>query len=69
LDKWREGSLYDHIDVFANSLGYENAAIAIKLAMVPWDSIQDRNNFIHAITGDLPQGNDGRNYVSGTQRG
>lgn len=69
MDKWRVGSLYDHIDVFANSLGYENAAIAIKLAMIPWESVQDRNSFIHTITGDLPQGNDGRNYVSGTQRG
>jgi len=69
LDKWRVGSLYDHIDTFANSLGYENAAIAIKLAMVPWDSTQDRDSFINAITGQLPIGNDGHNYVSGTQRG
>jgi hypothetical protein len=67
VDKWREGSLYDHIDQFANSLGYENTAIAITLAMIPWESIEDRNSFIQAITGDSPKGNDGRNYVSGIQ--
>lgn len=65
MDKWREGTLYDHIDQFANSLGYENAAIAVTLAMIPWDSIEDRNDFIQAMTGDSPKGNDGRNYVSG----
>jgi hypothetical protein len=69
VDKWREGSLYDHIDQFANSLGYENAAIAVSLAMIPWESIEERNSFIQAITGDSPKGNDGRNYVSGIQRG
>jgi len=68
VDKWREGSLYDHIDQFANSLGYENAAIAITLAMVPWESVEDRNNFIGALTGDSPKGNDGQNYVSGIPR-
>jgi hypothetical protein len=69
MDKWREGSLYDHIDQFANSLGYENAAVAISLAMISWDSVEDRNSFIQAITGDSPKGNDGRNYISGIQKG
>lgn len=69
MDKWREGSLYDHIDQFANSLGYENAAVALSLAMISWDSIEDRNSFIQAITGDSPKGNDGRNYISGIQKG
>jgi hypothetical protein len=68
VDKWREGSLYDHIDQFANSLGYENAAVAITLAMIPWDSIEDRNNFIGALTGDSPKGDSGQNYVSGIPR-
>ena len=68
VDKWREGTLYDHIDQFASSLGYENAAIAISLAMVPWESIQDRNSFIYAITGDSPKGNDGREFISGMPR-
>ena len=68
VDKWREGTLYDHIDQFANSLGYENAAIAISLAMVPWESVQDRNSFIYAITGESPKGNDGREYISGIPR-
>lgn len=69
VDKWREGTLYDHIDQFANSLGYENAAIAVSLAMVPWESVEERNSFIQAITGDSPKGNDGRNYISGIPRG
>jgi len=62
VDKWREGTLYDHIDQFANS------AVAISLAMIPWESVQDRNSFIQAITGDSPKGNDGRDYVSGMPR-
>jgi hypothetical protein len=68
VDKWREGSLYDHIDQFANSLGYENAAVAITLAMIPWDSVEDRNNFIVSLTGDSPKGGNGQNYVSGIPR-
>lgn len=50
------GSLFDNIDKFANSLGYENAAIAIQLAMVPWDSPEERDIFIASITERSPQG-------------
>ena len=35
---WIPGGLFDNIDKFANSLGYQNAAIALELAMVPWKS-------------------------------
>ena len=69
VDRWRAGSLWDNIDQFASSLGYENAAIAIQLAMVPWDSTDDRDEFIGALTGDSPKGNSGQNYISGTPRG
>ena len=53
---WLPGSLFDNIDKFANSLGYQNAAIAIELAMQSWESPEDRNAFIYAITGDNIQG-------------
>jgi hypothetical protein len=69
MDKWREGSLWDNIDQFANSLGYENAAIAIHLSLIPWESIEDRDMFITELTGDSPKGNSGQNYVSGMPRG
>lgn len=53
---WLPGSLFDNVDKFANSLGYQNAGIAIELAMQSWESPEDRNAFIHAITGDNVQG-------------
>jgi hypothetical protein len=34
MNQWQEGTIFDNIDKFANSLGYENASIAIPLAMV-----------------------------------
>lgn len=54
--KWMRGSLFDNIDKFANSLGYENAAIVMQLAMVPWDSPEERDIFIASITERSPQG-------------
>lgn len=54
--KWVENNFFDHLDKFANSLGYENFAIAIPLAMVPWESPEDRDIFILTITGDEVQG-------------
>lgn len=54
--KWVYGSLYDSIDKFASSLGFENAAVALTLAMVPWDNPEDRDSFIEAITGRAPLG-------------
>lgn len=53
---WAKGTIYDNIDVIANSLGYENASIVIQLATVPWDSPEERDAFIAAITENAPQG-------------
>jgi hypothetical protein len=65
MDKWLYGSLYDSIDKFANSLGYENAAVALQLALVPWDSPEDRDAFISSITGEAPKGGETTNYITG----
>ena len=59
---WLPGSLFDNVDKFANSLGYQNAAIAIELAMQSWESPEDRNAFIYAITGDNIQGGTASKY-------
>lgn len=56
------GSLFDSIDKFANSLGYENAGIAIQLALVPWETPDERDLFIQAITGDDVQGGKEKTY-------
>ena len=56
--RWMENSFFDHLDKFANSLGYENYEIAIPLAMVPWESPEDRDIFIMAITGAEVKGGD-----------
>jgi hypothetical protein len=60
--EWQPGSLYDNIDRFASSLGYENASIAITLGMIPWESIDDRDDFIETITGDIPKGGNSTKY-------
>lgn len=60
--RWLPGGLFDNIDKFANSLGYQNAGIAIHLAMQPWESIEDRNEFIRSITGDDVQGGTEKMY-------
>jgi len=59
------GSIFDNVDKFANSLGYENAAIALQLALVPWDSPEDRDAFISSITGEAPKGGETTNYITG----
>ena len=59
---WKSGGLLDNIDKFANSLGYENSAIAIHLAMIPWATPEDRDSFITAITGSAPVGGDTFQY-------
>jgi hypothetical protein len=54
--RWVENNFFDHLDKFANSLGYDNYEIAIPLAMVPWESPEDRDIFILTITGNEVQG-------------
>lgn len=60
---WIPGGLFDNIDKFANSLGYQNAAIALELAMIPWKSPEERDAFIMGITGDDVQGGTEKNYA------
>lgn len=50
------GSIYDNIDKFANSLGYENLGIIINLSLIPWESTDDRDAFIEEITKEQVQG-------------
>jgi hypothetical protein len=60
---WMPGSLFDNIDKFANSLGYQNAGIAIELAMMSWSSPEERDAFITSITDDDVQGGTEKNYI------
>jgi hypothetical protein len=62
VNSFQPGTLFDNIDKFANTLGYENAAIALTLSMVPWDSVEDRDAFIEAITEQEPQGGTNKIY-------
>jgi hypothetical protein len=60
---WMPGSLFDNIDKFANSLGYQNAGVVMELAMMSWGSPEERDAFITSITGDDPQGGTEKNYI------
>lgn len=60
---WMPGGLFDNIDKFANSLGYQNAAIAMELAMVPWKSPEERDAFIVGLTGEDVKGSEEKNYI------
>jgi hypothetical protein len=60
---WMPGSLFDNIDKFANSLGYQNAAIAMELAMMPWKSPEERDAFIVGLTGEDVNGGTEKNYI------
>lgn len=59
------GSLFDNINKFANSLGYQNAGIALTLAQIPWKTTEDRDTFIQSITGRSVEGD---NAPDPTQR-
>ena len=63
--KWMENSFFDHLDKFANSLGFENYEIAIPLAMVPWRSPEERDAFIIAITGEDVKGGEKSTFKVG----
>ena len=60
--QWLENGFFDHLDKFANSLGYENFAIAIPLAMVTWQSPEDRDVFIMTLTGEDVRGGGPSNF-------
>jgi len=61
---WAPGSLFDNIDKFANSLGYQNAAIALELAMMSWKSPEERDAFITGLTGEDVKGGTEKNYIN-----
>jgi hypothetical protein len=56
MSAFTPGSIFDNVDKFANSLGYQNLGIVMKLSVLPWDSTDDRDAFIEAITQEQPQG-------------
>lgn len=60
---WLPGGFFDNVDKFANSLGYQNAAIAMELAMMSWKSIEERDAFIVGITGEDAKGGEEKNYI------
>lgn len=62
MNSFSPGTLFDNVDKFANSLGYENAAIALSLSLIPWDSVEDRDAFIEAITQEPARGGNNRIY-------
>lgn len=61
---WLPGSLFDNIDKFASSLGYQNAGIIMEMAMVSWKSPEERDAFIMAITNQDVQGGTEKNYIT-----
>ena len=54
--KWQRGTFFDNVDAFANSLGYENAGVVMHLSQIPWETPEDRDEFIFQITGNPPKG-------------
>ena len=60
---WMPGSIFDNIDKFANSLGYQNAGLVMELSMLSWKSTEDRDAFITSITGQDAQGGTEKNYI------
>ena len=56
MSAFAAGSIFDNLDKFANSLGYQNLGIIVKLSLIPWDSPDDRDAFIETITQEQPQG-------------
>ena len=54
MTQWVEGTMFDNIDKFASSLGFENAGIVLPLATIPWQSTQDRDAFISMLINGEP---------------
>ena len=65
---WLPGSLFDNIDKFASSLGYQNAGVIMSLATMPWKSPDERDSFIMAVTGNDVQGGTEKNYITSFRR-
>lgn len=49
------GTLWDNLTAAADLVGFQNADIALALARVPWDSIEDRDNFLYALVAPRAQ--------------
>jgi hypothetical protein len=49
--QWRELSFLDNLAAAADAVGFDNADIALGLARVDWQSVQDREEFLQALTG------------------
>lgn len=60
--EWMPNSFFDHLDKFANSLGYENFEIAIPLATVAWKSPEERDVFIMTLTGEDVKGGESTTF-------
>jgi hypothetical protein len=57
------GTFFDNVDKFASSLGYQNAGIVFELAMIPWQSVEDRDAFIMGVTQDDVKGGTEKLYI------
>lgn len=62
MSSFSPGTIFDNVDKFANSLGYENAGIVLSLSLIPWETTNDRDAFIEAITQEMPRGGNNRIY-------
>ena len=48
--RWRNLSFFDNLAAAADAVGFQNADIALGIARVKWNSVQDREEFLSAIT-------------------
>jgi hypothetical protein len=44
-------ALVDDLDAFTRAFGVENAPMVVYFSMLPWDSGQQRDQFIQDVTG------------------
>jgi hypothetical protein len=49
--RWTELSFLDNLAAAADAVGFENADMALGLARVNWQSVQEREEFLQALTG------------------
>lgn len=49
--RWRPGSFLDNLTAAADAVGFDNVDLAWGLARVRWDSVEDREMFLSALTG------------------
>lgn len=49
--RWRPGSFLDNLSAAADAVGFDNVDLAWGLARVKWESVEDREAFLSALTG------------------